>query len=109
MVSNKAKQYTNILKTRIEKEGKQASRLERRKYLLTQALAVKDLLGLERGQQLREPSALEGDQSSVPSIHIRQLPTTCNSSPKESDALFWRLQAPAHICTHRSKNMSFFF
>lgn len=43
MVSNKAKQFTNILKTRIKKEGKQASkkqasRLERRKYLLKHLL-----------------------------------------------------------------------
>lgn len=49
MVSNKAKQFTNILKTRIKKEGKQASKQVREEKVLTQALAVKDLLGLERG------------------------------------------------------------
>ena len=45
----------------------------------------------EMAQQLRAFTALAEDLSSIPSIQVRWLKTTCNSSSRGSDALFWPL------------------
>lgn len=45
--------------------------------------------------ELRSCTVLAEDPNSVPWIHARQLPTTCNSSSRRSGALFWTPRAPA--------------
>lgn len=49
--------------------------------------------------QLRELAPLPENLSLFLSTHVRQLTTVCNSSSKESDALFWLLQAHTHTHT----------
>lgn len=48
------------------------------------------------GQQLRL-AALPEDSSLVLSTHVGQLTTTCKSSFRGCDTLFWLLQTP-HTC-----------
>lgn len=55
-------------------------------------------------QQLRVLIALEENQHSLPSTHIRPLTSTHNSSFRRSDALFWlqwALPSHMHILTFR--------
>lgn len=47
-----------------------------------------------------EHPALEIDLSLVPSIHLRELKTTCHSSFRGHDALSWTPQAPAPTCVY---------
>jgi hypothetical protein len=47
--------------------------------------------------QLRALLALPEDPRLVPSVHLRELTTICNSSFGKPDALFWPSQATAHI------------
>lgn len=62
-------------------------------------------------QQLRVHTAPLDNLNLVPSIHIRHLTTTCNSSHRGSGALFWSLRAlrvfvlvcVLHTCYNHSK------
>lgn len=52
----------------------------------------------EVAQGLRINTALSEDTSSVPSTHTGQLATSCNSSPRGSNTLFWTPRA--HLSMH---------
>lgn len=59
--------------------------------------------GLKRCLQLRSPAALAKDRSSIPSSHIRQFTTPCNSSYKGSIAsilLGCFLHSHMRVCAH---------
>lgn len=43
--------------------------------------------------------ALLKDPSSIPSTHVGQLPVTCHSNSRGSNAKVWSLRAPAHAHT----------
>lgn len=64
------------------------------------------ILRLEVTQQLRVRAAFAEDQSSLPSVHIRQLTTSGISRARGSDTLSWPLQSPAclnaraHVCMY---------
>ena len=82
-------------------------------YFKNYKISLKDSLTLgveEMDPQLRALAALTEDLSLIPSIHVRQLIITCNSSSRESDALFWALWAYIHhiymIQKNNNKNKS---
>lgn len=60
-------------------------------------------------QQIRTLIILSKGPSSVPSMHVWQLTTVCNSRFRESDVIYWPLQAPPHRDTHLNINKNKYF
>ena len=58
-------------------------------------------------QLSRALAVLVEEPGLVPSTHVGQLTTGCNHTARGSGALFWPLQAPAHVCacTHEHTNL----
>lgn len=54
-------------------------------------------------QRLKAFAALAGDQSSVPSTHMRSFKTACNSSFSGFKALFWSSQESVHAYISQNK------
>lgn len=58
-------------------------------------------------QQLRVFTAPAEDLISSPSTQDKQLTTSCNSSRKGSDVLFWPPSTPILMATHNFKTQHF--
>ena len=101
MVSSKAKHLTNIesiLKTK--KRGETFGG-----EMTCSSACCKRFSGKREGEREREREREIRSHKRVLLLKIRvQFPTpksdNCYFSSKESDALFWHLKAPAHVCTY---------